>query len=175
MSGCQLDGLAEHHAESDATDAQLVGYAQRLADIIAILHECLPGQLRIAVADEPLALAAAVDHHAVGAAGLGYGHTLAYGVDEGFLAEGFHDPRDADDADASLDAQAGIERATRHLCTLRHADRHLQCCAEGLQIAADHHAGDLIDGRRARRIVESRQRDDAHAFAAENLNRLPFI
>ena len=63
MACGELHGLAQHHPEGDFPELELAGYFERLADIVAVFHECLSGQGRAEGPDETLTLTATVDDY----------------------------------------------------------------------------------------------------------------
>ena len=91
MACCQFDGLAKHHTQGDIPETEFVGHLQCLTDIVAVFHEGLSRQVWIESLHKALTLATTVDHHTVRAAGLGYRHTFADAVYEGFFGEWLHD------------------------------------------------------------------------------------
>ena len=63
----EFDSLAEHHAEGDVDGALSGDDLEGFADVVAVFHEGLLGQVGVEGFDEAFALAAAVDDDAVGA------------------------------------------------------------------------------------------------------------
>ena len=114
----KFDGLAEHHAQRDMGYLELGGYAEALADVVAVLHKAGCWQVWEPCLDKHLALGTAVENNRRGGLCLGYCHAFADGMDKGFFAEGFRDAAHTDDADAALDAKSGIERATCDGCAI---------------------------------------------------------
>ena len=118
MSGGELDGLAQHHAEGNAGNTELMGHAQGLTDIVAVFDEGLLGKVGVEGLDEAFALGSTIDDDALCSRGFCHLHAPPDALDEGLLGEGLDDARDADDGDAAFDAEAGIEGATGYLLAL---------------------------------------------------------
>ena len=100
---CEFHGFAQHHAKGYFPDVQFVSHLQGLADIVAVFHKRLLGQVRVEGFHESFTLASAVDDDTTGATGLGHSHALADAVDEGFFAEWFYDARDTDNRYSTFD------------------------------------------------------------------------
>ena len=88
MAGSEFDGFAKHHAEGDFGDVELVGYFERLTNVISIFHKRLLGQGRIESFHKALTFSSTVDYYTVGTAGLSHYHTLTDTVDESFFRKG---------------------------------------------------------------------------------------
>ena len=99
-----------------------MSYLQCLANVVAILHESLLRKGRIEALDEALALASAIDDNALCARGLRHCHTFADAVNKGLFTERLDNARNANDRDASLNTQSGIEGALGYRCTIGHGD-----------------------------------------------------
>ena len=89
MACGEFHGLTEHHAEGNILDVEFMGDLQRLADIVAVFHERLLGQVRIKCLDEPLALAATVDDYTFRATCLCHRHAFTDTVDKSLFRERF--------------------------------------------------------------------------------------
>ena len=83
--------FAQHHAKGNVFDGQFMSYLQGFADIVAILHKCLLGQVRVEGFYETFALTTAINDHAFRIRGSGHCHTLADAVYESFFGERLYD------------------------------------------------------------------------------------
>ena len=63
MACREFDRLSQHHAEGDILNAEFMGNLQRLANIVAIFHKRLLGQVRVERLDKAFTLAAAVNDY----------------------------------------------------------------------------------------------------------------
>jgi len=162
----EFDGLAKHDAKGDVGYIQFIGDGQGLTDIVAVFHKSLLRQVGVKRFYKALTLAAAVDDHAVAARCLGHLHALADARHKRLLAERLDDARNADDADAALNAQSRVESAARDFGPLRHADGNADVF---LDVVAHHPAWSLVDGGFSWREVKARHGESANTLAAEYL------
>ena len=98
------------------------------------------------------------------------------GVHQGLLAHGLHDARGAQNGDAPLDAQPGVEGPLGQGLPLRRGDDHPQSAPvvrqrlNLLHARPDHLPGHAVDGRRAHRLVQARGRHPAHPLSAVDVH-----
>jgi len=133
MTSRQFDGFAYHHAECDAAYIQFVGYLERLANIVAILHKRLLGQLGVEGLHKPLTLSAAIDHHSCRLRRLSNRHTLTDTIHKRLLTKRLYDARNTNDGDAPFNPQSRIKSPARNLSPLRHTNHNLQSSIFHLQ------------------------------------------
>lgn len=83
MAFGKFDGFTNHDAHGDISEAFLIGHAKGVADVVAIVYECLRREIGKARAEVLFAFRSRVDDQLGAAKGSGYPNFFPYGIDKG--------------------------------------------------------------------------------------------